>query len=254
MKSSDLITAVVFLALCAGGWLLLSRHKDTSAQAGYYEPKPQYFDTDPGTLPSDWSGWDAKVDVFVHHPTNRPACEALEYGWLTWRNHVPVVLRDSGNGSKRVVTRTDNLEQANEFVRVPPIELPYDRGVDVGVSTRLQRNQYLVEWAHKYGFRFDPNVPNEWKDYYAKLKGAPGGVLIVPAAGHSMAECRTAQEETDCKDAPSSMRCEDNRYSEKGNFLYSDWAKDENVMAVISYLKGKKKVSTPKVETPEEEQ
>ena len=254
MKSSDLITAVVFLALCAGGWFMLTRHKDTAAQAAYYEPKPQYFDTDPATLPGDWSGWNAKVDVFVHHNTNRPACEAIEYGWLTWHDHVPVIVREAGSSSKRVVTRTDNLDQPIDFVRVPAVELPFDRGVDISVSTRLQRNQYLVQWAHKYGFRFEPNVPNEWKDYYAKLKGAPGGVIIVPAQGHTMAECRSAQEETDCKEAPSSMRCEDNRYADKGNFLYSEWAKDESPLGVITYLKAKKRAAAPKVETPEDDQ
>lgn len=250
MKSSDLITVVIVIALVAGGWFLITRHHDT-VEANYYEPRPSYFDTDPTDMPSDWTGWNAKVDVFIHHNTNRPACDAIEYGWLTWRDHVPVVARNSGTGSKRILIRTDHLEQPTDFMRVPPIELPYDRRVDIEVSTRLQRSQYLVNWAHKYGFRFDANVPNEWHDYYSQLKQQPGLIIIVPAAGHSMKECRTAQEESDCQNSPASLRCDDDRYSKTGNFLYPEWANDETISSVIAYIKSKKHTATAKIEQPD---
>ena len=244
MKSSDLTTIVVVIALIAGGWFLLTRHHEAT-EANYYEPRPSYFDTDPSALPADWSGWDAKVDVFIHHNTNRPACDAIEYGWLTWRDHIPVVVRNSESGAKRITMRTDRLDSPNDFARVPPIELPFDRGVNVDVSSRLQRSQYLINWAHKYGFRFTPNTPTEWRDYYRALKTQPGMVVIVPAQGHTMRECRTAQEEADCNRAPSSMRCDDQRYSQNVAFLYPEWATDESVNSILAYLKSKKKVVAP---------
>lgn len=250
MKSSDLITVIVVIALVAGGWYLITHHRN-SAEAGYYEPRPSYFDTDPGELPGDWTGWDAKVDVFIHHNTNRQGCDAIEYGWIAWRDHVPVVARNSASGAKRILIRTDHLDNPNDFLRVPPIELPFDRGVNVDVSTRLQRSQYLVNWAHKYGFRFAANTPTEWRDYYRKLKDQPGLVMIVPSAGHTMKECRTAQEEADCQRSPSSMRCEDDRYSQTGNFLYPEWASDENTSSVIAFLKSKKHVANSKIEQSE---
>jgi hypothetical protein len=253
MKSSDWLTVVVVIALVAGGWFLLTRHKDPTTHAAYYEPKPAYFDTDPSTLPQEWSGWNAKVDVFIHHQTNRPACDAIEYGWLTWHDHIPVVVRSAASGSKRVMIRTDHLENPNDFLRVPPIELPYDRGVDVEVSSRLQRSQYLINWAHKYGFRFDANTPTEWHDYYTKLKEAPGAVVIVPASGHTMKECRTAQEEAECQTSPSSMRCEDDRYSKTEPFLYPEWAQDEGINGVIAYIKSKHKLPVAKIEPPDED-
>lgn len=252
MKFSDLITVVVVLVLVAGGWLLMTRHTEATESSSYYEPRPSYFDTEPADLPSDWSGWDAKVDVFIHHKTNRIGCDALEFGWMTWRDHVPVVARNAESGSKRILIRTDHLDNPNDFLRVPVIELPYDRGVNVDVSTRLQRSQYLVNWAHKYGFRFAANTPNEWHDYYRKLKEQPGLVIIVPSPGHSMKECRTAEEEAECERSPSSMRCEDDRYTKTGDFLYPEWATDENVSSVISYIKSKKHTATAKVEQPEE--
>jgi hypothetical protein len=250
MKSSDLITVFVVLALVAGGWYLLTNHR-SNAEAAYYEPRPDYFDHDPSSLPPDWTGWDAKVDVFIHHNTNRPACEAIEYGWIAWRDHVPVVVRNAQSGSKRILVRTDHLDNPNDFLRVPPIELPYDRGVNVDVATRLQRSQFLVNWAHRYGFRFAPNTPTMWRDYYRQLKDNPGQVIIVPAAGHSMAECRTAQEEAECQRAPSSMRCDDNRYSQTGQFLYPEWAMDQPVSSAIAYIKSKKHTATAKIEQAE---
>lgn len=251
MKSSDLITVVVVIALVAGGWYLIASHRN-DAEAGYYEPRPEYFNTDPSEMPADWTGWDAKVDVFIHHNTNRPACDAVEYGWIAWRDRVPVVARNAQSGSKRILIRTDHLDNPNDFVRVPPIELPYDRGVNIDVSTRLQRSQYLVNWAHKYGFRFDRNTPTEWHDYYRMLKEQPGLVIIVPAAGHSMKECRTSQEEADCQRSPSSLRCDDDRYSKTGPFLYPEWASDENISGVIAYIKSKKHVATAKIEQSED--
>lgn len=252
MKSTDLITIVVVIALIAGGWFLLTRHHDAT-EANYYEPRPSYFDTDPAELPDDWSGWSAKVDVFIHHNTNRPSCDAIEYGWLSWRERVPVVVRNADAGSKRIVMRTDHLENPNDFVRVPPIELPFDRGVNIDVSTRLQRNQYLVNWAHKYGFRFDSNDPNEWHDYYRLLKEHPGQVIIVPAAGHSMKECRTSEEEAECLRSPSSLRCDDDRYSKTATYLYPEWASDQSVTSVISYIKAKHKApaASSALEQPE---
>jgi hypothetical protein len=116
----------------------------------------------------------------------------------------------------------------------------------------LQRAQYLVNWAHKYGFRFAANTPTEWRDYYRKLKDQPGLVIIVPSQGHTMKECRTAQEEADCQRSPSSMRCEDDRYSKTNSFLYPEWATDENVSSVIGYTKAKKHATATKaIEQPE---
>lgn len=255
MKSSDLGTVILaFAVLVAGGWYVTS-HRRASAEAGYYEPRPSYFDTDPAELPEDWTGWDAKIDVFIHHQTNRPACDAIEYGWITWHDHMPMIERNAATGSKRIFIRTDHLDNANDFSRVPPIELPFDRGINVDVSTRLQRNQYLVNWAHKYGFRFAPNTPNEWHDYYRDLKKTPGTVVIVPNAGHTMKECRTSAEEAECQRSPASMRCEDDRYSKSGGFLYPEWATDENTVSVLNYIKNKKHLaaaaSTAKVEAEE---
>ena len=251
MKSSDLMTVVIVIALVAGGWYLVTNHRAANAEAGYYEPRPDYFDNDPATLPSDWSGWNAKVDVLIHHATNRPGCDAIEYGWLAWREHVPAVIRNADTGAKRIVVRTDRLETPNDFVRVPAVELPYDRGVNVEASTRLQRNQFLVNWAHRYGFRFDPSTPNMWRDYYVKLKENPGAVIIVPSPGHSMKECRSQQEQSDCETSPSSMRCEDNRYDQSTPFLYPEWAADSSVPGVISYLKTKKHRAPVKMEETE---
>jgi hypothetical protein len=251
MKSSDLFTVIVaIVVLIAVGWFVAIHHRDV-AEAGYYEPRPSYFDTEPGELPEDWTGWDAKVDVFIHHQTNRPGCDALEYGWITWHDHVPMVERNGETGSKRIFIRTDRLESPNDFLRVPPIELPFDRGVNVDISTRLQRNQYVVNWAHKYGFRFVANTPNEWHDYYRLLKAHPGQVVIVPNAGHSMKECRTAAEEAECQRSPASMRCEDDRYSKTRTFLYPEWASDENASSVLSYIKSKKHLAAVKVESEE---
>ena len=117
MKSSDLITVVVVIALCVGGWFLVAQHRNQATDAGYWESRPSYFDTEPSSMASDWTGWDAKVDVFLHHHTNRPGCEAIEYGWLTWHDHVPVVKRNVETGSKKVLIRTDRLEDPNEFLR-----------------------------------------------------------------------------------------------------------------------------------------
>lgn len=250
MKSSDVLTVVIVIVLVTGGWYAFTRHH-AEAEASYYEPRPEYFNADPSQMPSDWSGWNAKVDVFIHHNTNRPSCDAIEYGWLAWRDHVPVVVRNAQSGTKRILIRTDHLDTPNDFVRVPPIELPFDRGVNVDVSTRLQRNQYLVNWAHKYGFRFVPNVPDEWHDYYRQVKSKPGTVVIVPAQGHTMKECRTAQEEADCQRSPSSMRCEDNRYSQTANFLYPEWTVDESVGSVIAFMKAKKHTANATFEQPE---
>jgi hypothetical protein len=241
MKSSDLITAVVVIAIVAGAWYLIGGRRNGAAEAGYYQSRPGYLDNDPAAMASDWTGWNAKVDVFIHHKTNRPACDAIEYGWLAWHDHVPVVVHSSENGSKRLIIRTDNLEEPNDFVRVPSIELPFDRGVNIDVSNRMQRNQYLVNWAHRYGFRFVPNTPNEWHDYYRELKNAPGQVIVVPAQGHSMKECRTAQENQECANSPSSLRCEDDRYSKSAPFLYPDWANDTDANSVITYLKTNKR-------------
>jgi hypothetical protein len=250
-SSSDIVTViVVMIALVAGGWYVAVHHRDT-AEAGYYEPRPSYFDTEPSELPADWSGWDAKIDVFIHHNTNRQGCDAIEYGWITWRDRLPVVVRNADAGSRRIVIRTDHLDTPNDFLRVPPVELPFDRGVNVDVSTRLQRNQYLVNWTHKYGFRFAPNTPNEWHDYYRKLKAQPGLVMIVPSPGHSMKECRTAQEESECQSSPSSMRCEDDRYSKTGKFLYPEWASDESVGSVLAYIKAKKHIAAAPIDTTE---
>ncbi len=243
MKSSDLITVIVVIALVAGGWYFLQNHRKQTAEAGYWEARPTYFDTDPSAMAADWTGWDAKMDVFLHHHTNRPGCEAIEYGWITWHDHVPVVKRNVQPGAKHILIRTDRLEDPNEFLRVPPIELPYDRGVNIEVSTRLQRNQYLVNWAHRYGFRFATNIPTEWRDYYRELKNAPGQVIIVPAPGHSMKECRTAEENAKCQSSPSSMRCEDDRYNQTLPFLYPEWSSDMDVNGVLSYLKTKKQAS-----------
>jgi hypothetical protein len=250
MKSSDLITVIVVIALVAGGWYLITNRR-ASAEAGYYEPRPDYFDTDPSAMPPDWTGWDAKVDVFIHHNTNRPGCDAIEYGWMAWRDHVPVVARNSESGSKKILMRTDHLDNPNDFARVPPIELPFDRGVNVDVSTRLQRSQYLVNWAHKYGFRFDANTPTEWRDYYRQLKDQPGSIVIVPSAGHTMRECRTAQEEAQCQRSPSSMRCDDDRYSKSVPFLYPEWANDQDQSSVLAIIKSRKHAPTAKIEQPE---
>jgi hypothetical protein len=115
MKSSDLGTVILaFAVLVAGGWYVTS-HRRASAEAGYYEPRPSYFDTDPAELPEDWTGWDAKIDVFIHHQTNRPACDAIEYGWITWHDHMPMIERNAATGSKRIFIRTDHLDNANDF-------------------------------------------------------------------------------------------------------------------------------------------
>jgi hypothetical protein len=250
MKSSDLITIVVVIALVVGGWFVVTRHHN-SAEAGYYEPRPAYFDTDPASLPGDWTGWDAKVDVFIHHNTNRAGCEAIEYGWIAWRDRAPVIARNFEPGAKRTFIRTDHLENPIDFIRVPPIELPYDRGVNIDASSRLQRNQYLVNWAHKYGFRFAANTPNEWRDYYLDLKAHPGLVIVVPAAGHSMKECRTSEEEAQCQRSPGSMRCDDDRYSQTSPFLYPEWTTDESPSSVLAYVKTKAHPAPAKTETEE---
>ncbi len=250
MKSTDLLTVVVVIALVVGGWYLVSTRHSEAAEAGYWEARPTYFDTEPAAMATDWTGWDAKVDVFLHHNTNRPGCDAIEYGWLAWHDHVPVVRRNAEAGSKRVLIRTDHLEDPNEFLRVPPIELPYDRGVNIDVSTRLQRNQYLVNWAHRYGFRFVRNTPTEWRDYYRQLKSAPGQVIIVPAAGHTMKECRTAQENDECDKSPSSMRCDDDRYSQTLSYLYPEWATDTDLNSVIASMKARKQASAAAVPDP----
>jgi hypothetical protein len=251
MKSADLTTLIVVIAILAGGWYLVEKHRDSTADAGYYQPRPAYLDHDPSAMATDWTGWNAKVDVFIHHKTNRPACEAIEYGSLAWRDHVPVVLHSSEDRSKRLIIRTDTLEQPIDFVRVPSIELPYDRGVDIEVSSRMQRNQYLVNWAHRYGFRFAPSVPTEWHDYYRELKNAPGQVIVVPASGHSMKECRTAQENQECANSPSSLRCEDDRYSKAAPFLYPDWASGADASGVIAYVKANKRPHPPTSEASE---
>lgn len=243
MKSSDLITVVIVIALFAGGWYLIAQRRNQTVDAGYWESRPSYFDTEPTAMASDWTGWDAKVDVFLHHHTNRPGCDAIEYGWLAWHDHIPVVKHNVEGSSKRVLVRTDRLEDPNEFLRVPPIELPFDRGVNIEVSTRLQRNQYLVNWAHHYGFRFTTNTPNEWRDYYRELKSNPGQVIIVPAAGHTMKECRTAEENTRCQNSPSSMRCDDDRYHQTLPFLYPEWTRDVDPGSVLYFLKEKKQAA-----------
>jgi hypothetical protein len=249
MKSADLVTLIVVIAVLAGGWYLVEKHRNAAAEAGYYQSRPTYLDNDPSSMAADWTGWNAKVDVFIHHKTNRPACDAIEYGWLAWHDHVPVVVHTSETGSKHLLIRTDNLEDPNDFVRVPSIELPYDRGVNVEVSNRMQRNQYLVNWAHRYGFRFVRNIPTEWHDYYTELKNAPGQVIVVPASGHSMKECRTAQETRECEKSPSSLRCEDDRYSKTAPFLYPDWANDTDANSVISYVKSTKHTPPPSSDT-----
>src|SRR5690348_4739568 len=122
MKLSDLLTVIAVIALVIGGWFVVQKRRAQDAEAGYWESRPSYFDNDPSAMASDWTGWSARVDVFIHHKTNRPGCEAIEYGWLGWQDHVPVVKRVAETGAKRITIRTDRLEDPNEFLRVPPIE------------------------------------------------------------------------------------------------------------------------------------
>ncbi len=247
---SDFFTTIVVIVLIAGAaWLLV--HNRNSSSDSYYEPRPDYFDTHPAQLPDDWPGWDARVDVFVHHMTNRPGCDAIETGWLTWRDRLPVVMMMGENG-KRITVRTDFLKSVDDFSRVPIIELPYDRGVDIKVSTRLQRSQYLVNWVHKYGFRFSPNIPNAWRDYYQALKREPGATVIIPQPGHTMRECWTKPEEIECTHGGNNRRCDPERYSKIGQFLYPEWATDFPASASLTLVKTKRQAAKPIPEsTPE---
>lgn len=224
MGRSDFITTLVVIGLIAGAVWYVTRNRQT-ADASYYEARPDYFDTDPAQLPNDWTGWNARVDVFVHHRTNRQGCNAVESGWLTWQDRVPVVVVNTGTG-KRVTLRTDRIRKAEDLNRFPLVELPFDRGVDIKVSTRLQRSQYLVNWTHKYGFRFVPNSPNAWRDYYQLLRQNPGETVIIPAVGHTMKDCRTTPEQIECEHGGNNKRCQDERYSDRTQFLYPDWAAD----------------------------